>query len=867
MKKKLLLLLMAFAALNQARAKDIAEEGLWYQTVNDSQCILKGVVPGFSGGMIVVPSMVTYMPDDGPEETYFVAGIGDGAFDRVNTNIPDINGVMLPATLMTIGERAFAGTSIQYLYIPSGIVSIGNEAFKGCNNLQEIRVPSGGDRYSGLEAPTFGKDVFADCSSLTQATLPNFVGSIGEGMFKNCNSLQNFTREGGYSNVQDVSIGDYAFYGCSSLYTVELAAECKIIGAHAFENCTGLSDWDYTGFYVPETVETIGDYAFANSNVKHVGASDDREGLLPELLSLGEGAFMNCTNLEKFIFSDVITTIGKYAFKGCENLEKFGALPVSLTTIGDEAFAECRWDIKPTFIIPKNVKTVGKDIFKNSSYLTKCAYPSTIKNPFPDGIIAVPYNPATAIIEDDLVIYDDNRKTVLFVGMSAARVASGEYPQPPTVNLSGVTKIGECSFSRTMMVNFNGNLSSVTNLGKKAFYECYSSSIDDILTFSSSLTAIPDSAFYNAYISCDITIPASVKTIGTAAFKNDSYSNITSFKMSGTNMTSIGAWAFAGNAQITSISLPSSVKTIGASAFEDCSALKSISLGSSLTEIGDNAFSDCSSLGSVTLPSTLTKLGAGVFSGCSALSTAFDFTTFKSLTMTTVPTYLFNRCSSIKSVVLPNNVTAIASYAFANCYSLTTVNLPSTLTRIGNSAFEGCTAITGIDIPSGVTEIGNKAFKNSKINFTIPEGIVTIGDEAFAENRNITTLKAGSNLTNIGASAFSGCTALASVEFSSSNVTIGSNAFYGCTALATLNLGDKIKSIGSKAFWGCSKIKELFLPPSVVTVGSQAFSQCNSLIKAGYPDNVSPAFTSSSTVKVPYSATGASIVDLSLIPL
>jgi len=49
--------------------------------------------------------------------------------------------------------------------------------------------------------------------------------------------------------------------------------------------------------------------------------------------------------------------------------------------------------------------------------------------------------------------------------------------------------------------------------------------------------------------------------------------------------------------------------------------------------------------------------------------------------------------SSLKTVILSNNVTSIGDYAFRNCSGLTSVTIPNSVKSIGNSAFENCSGL------------------------------------------------------------------------------------------------------------------------------------------------------------------------------
>jgi hypothetical protein len=71
---------------------------------------------------------------------------------------------------------------------------------------------------------------------------------------------------------------------------------------------------------------------------------------------------------------------------------------------------------------------------------------------------------------------------------------------------------------------------------------------------------------------------------------------------------------------------------------------------------------------------------------------------------------VFEGCSGLTSVEIPNSVTAIGNKAFSGCAGLTSIEIPNSVTTIGDGAFLGCEELTSIEIPDGVTKIGHSVF-------------------------------------------------------------------------------------------------------------------------------------------------------------
>ncbi|MCH2064968.1 MAG: leucine-rich repeat domain-containing protein, partial [Roseibacillus sp.] len=69
--------------------------------------------------------------------------------------------------------------------------------------------------------------------------------------------------------------------------------------------------------------------------------------------------------------------------------------------------------------------------------------------------------------------------------------------------------------------------------------------------------------------------------------------------------------------------------------------------------------------------------------------------------------HLFNGCSNLKSVTIPDGVTTIAGRSFKDCTNLTSITIPDSVTSIRREAFHNCTSLKTVTIPGSVTSIGN----------------------------------------------------------------------------------------------------------------------------------------------------------------
>ena len=222
-----------------------------------------------------------------------------------------------------------------------------------------------------------------------------------------------------------------------------------------------------------------------------------------------------------------------------------------------------------------------------------------------------------------------------------------------------------------------------------------------------------------------------------------------------------------------------------------------------VTSIGDYAFQRCEKLTSVKISNNVTSIGDYAFEGCSSIN---------SLTIpnnvTSIGVLAFFQCSSLVSIIIPDDVTSIGYGAFAYCDNLKSFKIPDGLTTIEDYTFKDCSSLSSISIPKGVTNIGNDAFRNctSLISVEIPGSVTTIGGFAFDGCSNLDSVVIPNSVTTIGRAAFRNCECLTSVIIGNGVTSIGASVFYRCNSLTSVTIGSGVTSIGDVAFGDCENI-------------------------------------------------------------
>ena len=225
---------------------------------------------------------------------------GEGEFDLAkachdDTRVEDLNDAQIAAAKKIYAAVKCALAGNMSLFEPGGVfygpnwIDLYARALLQHGGVTDVTLPEG--------LQSIGEWAFYGCTSLTSVTLPEGLQSIGRGAFYGCTSLTSVTLPEGLQ-----SIGEWTFRGCTSLRSVTLPEGLKSIGSEAFGGCTSL-----TSVTLPEGLQSIGYGAFE-------GCKSLTSVTLPEgLKSIERGAFHGCRNLDA-ASRDAIAKINPYAF-------------------------------------------------------------------------------------------------------------------------------------------------------------------------------------------------------------------------------------------------------------------------------------------------------------------------------------------------------------------------------------------------------------------------------------------------------------------------------------------------------------------------------------------------------------------------
>ncbi len=712
----------------------------------------------------------------------------------------------------------------------------------------------------------------------------------GTGAMKDYNAADNLSPAYMNSNVKKVviedgvtSIGELAFYKCSSLTNITIPDSVTCIEYAAFHSCSSLSS-----ITIPNSVTSIGIYAF-----------------------------VVCSSLTSITIPDGVTSIGYGAFSDCSSLKTISLScksSLKKSDFGDQA------DLVSYTNQHLLTKTAAKDATcsesGNKEYWT-CEHCGKY-------FLSDDTNPATATAVElsETVIPALNHKNAIIRNASEPNGTNPGYsgdrycPDCDTVFEKGYTYWNEDNLTWTL--DADGTL-TISGTGAMKDYDYYnnpspaSQKKDSVkkVVIEDGVTSIRNSAFYDCNSLTSITIPNSVTSIGAYAFSNCWYlTNITIPN----SVTSIENYAFRNCSSLTSITIPDSVTSIGELAFYDCDSLTSITISNSVTSIGERAFAYCSSLTSITIPDSVTSIGDYVFISCSSLTTISlscksslkrsDFG--KQADLVSYTSHTLNKIEAKAATCTENGNKEYWTCEHCKKYFLSDDANPETAkaVELSETVVPASHKLTKVEAKAATcTENGNKEYwtcehckkyflsddanpetakavelsetilpalnhKNAIIqNASEPtetapgysgdrycpdcDKVVEKGYTYWIEDNLTWKLYADGTLNISGKGAMKDYNSddnpspasqkkdsEKKVVIEDGVTSIGDSAFSYCSSLTNITIPDSVTSIGDSAFSGCWDLTSITIPDSITTIGESAFSGCSGLTSITIPNSV-----------------------------
>ena len=543
-------------------------------------------------------------------------------------------------------------------------------------------------------------------------------------------------------------IGRYAFYGCWALAEIDLPKDLSVIGDSAFLGTAyydSESNWENNILYLDSYIlDTRGDLAGAQtvkngttliadgafSNTAITGIS------LPEsLVTIGEDAFENCTDLISVTFSRGLRTISPYAFSGCTALQQ-AVLPESLRSVGYYAFDGCT--ALQTVTVPAGATSLEDNIFYNCPALREMkGYTASKAEKYARqyGITFISIGMAEEKYSYAYTVLDDGAS----IAITDYYGAQTELTIPAELDGYTVTEIAENTFRDRPELTKITLPDTLQRIGEDAFFNTgyYNNAAnwqENMLYIDQALISVPTGA------AGEIAIRE-----GTVLLADNAMYNCK---------------------KITAVTLPSTIRYIGDYAMTNCKAVAALNLPEGLLRLGKSALAGCKSIKTLNIPASLTDMDcefedysnipAAPFSECAGLteiSVASNNPKFSA-----VDGVLYNknqtkllqypRAKKAASFSVPRSVTEMVYASFAMTSALQSVQLPDTITEIADCTFYEAASLQSIAFPKQLTSIGSEALCGVGLReLTVPDSVT---GKLYLDNcDSLQSLTVGNGITSV----------------------------------------------------------------------------------------------------------------------
>lgn len=274
------------------------------------------------------------------EFTNDLTEIVKGMFANSQVSIEDV----LVEGIETIGEEAFEGCTDESIVIPDSVDTIGKGAFGKMQNLTSITTSIVGGykngTYTDSDRPlTFFAYIFTQDDPSNW--LDNASATYQAEFYPDPANLDQVERYYVANPIEYIFTGDeipsYAFSGNNIISSITMNS-VETIGSYAFYDCTSIDNIESTSpWIIPSTVDSIGDYAFAFSELG-LGYSranyyiefENNSGALD--LYLGDYLFANNDAMTSLVIPDRASHIGEGLIAGCTQLQS-----ITIPFVGIEA--------------------------------------------------------------------------------------------------------------------------------------------------------------------------------------------------------------------------------------------------------------------------------------------------------------------------------------------------------------------------------------------------------------------------------------------------------------------------------------------------------------------------------------------------
>ena len=265
-------------------------------------------------------------------------------------------------TVCIAGTAFYKSDRITSITIPASVQYIGNSAFSGCKNLEEVVLAE------NSQLKLIDTAAFNECTKLSIFDLPESTEQIGNYAFRDTKlkylHFSENLKKVGNGAVQDSDIERITIDKNNTHIFVD--KESVVYTGDKKALVISLNAAKLTEYSIQNECKVIRPEAFIHSPIKRVNFNEGLEYIDTEAFCF--------SNIENISLPGTIKALGLRVFSWCRD-NKSITLAEGITDIGNQAFS-INSSVEQ-IVFPDSLKTIGMDSFEGCSALKKAVIPAT----------------------------------------------------------------------------------------------------------------------------------------------------------------------------------------------------------------------------------------------------------------------------------------------------------------------------------------------------------------------------------------------------------------------------------------------------------------------------------------------------------